>query len=331
LKKILLIGGLGFIGHHLALRLKQFCFEIYIVDNLQVNNLLAHSANKLYRRFITDRIDLIKQLDIALYILDARDYNAMSRVVTEVEPDVVIHLAAVAHAGKSNKDPNSTFDHSLRTLENVLDTARNDRVGHFIYFSSSMVYGDFIDHFVTEESPLEPIGIYGALKVAGELMVKSHGAVFDIPYTIIRPSALYGPRCVSRRVVQIFIENAIQGKPIIISGDGKEKLDFTFIDDLVQGIYLVVIADKKNIRNKTFNLTYGESRTINEIADMVFSRFPVEVKYQERDKLVPYRGTLDVGLAESLLGYDPEFPIEKGINKYIEWYLDMKKDKGLWK
>jgi nucleoside-diphosphate-sugar epimerase len=90
----------------------------------------------------------------------------------------------------------------------------------------------------------KPIGIYGTLKYAGELIVKSYNQVFDLPYTIIRPSALYGERCVSRRVGQIFIENAIQGLDININGDGEEKLDFTYIEDLVEGIRIYVV--KKN-------------------------------------------------------------------------------------
>ena len=91
---------------------------------------------------------------------------------------------------------------------------------------------------VKEERICKPIGIYGTLKYSGELLVKSYSHVFDLPYTIIRPSALYGERCVSRRVGQIFIENAIQNLDITINGNGEEKLDFTYIEDLINGISL---------------------------------------------------------------------------------------------
>ena len=107
-----------------------------------------------------------------------------------------------------------------------------------------MVYGNFKQDQVDENSICEPIGIYGNLKLAGELMIKSFNQVFGMPYTIIRPSALYGERCVSRRVGQIFIENAIQNFDINISGDGEEKLDFTYIEDLVQGISVFVVQIK---------------------------------------------------------------------------------------
>ena len=112
-----------------------------------------------------------------------------------------------------------------------------------------MVYGDFNGLEVDEKTNCKPIGIYGSLKYAGEIIVKSYKQVFDLPYTIIRPSALYGERCVSRRVGQIFIENAIQGKNIESNGDGNEKLDFTYIEDLVNGI--VLCCENKNALNET--------------------------------------------------------------------------------
>ena len=91
----------------------------------------------------------------------------MARILEDLDPNIVIHLAAVSHANKSNKDPYSTFDHSLRTLENALDSVR-DKIEHFIYFSSSMVYGNFDGKMVNEETPCNPIGIYGALKYSGK-------------------------------------------------------------------------------------------------------------------------------------------------------------------
>ena len=157
---------------------------------------------------------------------------------------------------------------------------------HFIYFSSSMVYGNFIEGVVTEETPCEPLGIYGALKYAGEKMVIAYNQVFGLPYTIVRPSALYGERCVSRRVGQIFIENALAGLDISINGDGSERLDFTYIGDLVSGI--VCALEHENSRNQIFNLTYGQSRSTAEMADILRQHFPeAKIKYLPKDRLTP--------------------------------------------
>ena len=328
-RRIALIGGAGFIGHSLALSLAGEGAHVEVIDSLQVNNLLYFASRgldvpnrELYMTILHQRLDLLRARGIPLHPQDARDYHALTRVLAQFKPHVVIQLAAVAHAGRSNKDPYSTFDHSLRTLENALDYSRGDGVEHFIYVSSSMVYGNFLTQEVDEDHPLNPIGIYGALKVAGEKMVVAYQQVFNLPYTIIRPSALYGPRCVSRRVGQVFIESALNGAKLRMDGDGSERLDFTYIDDLVQGICLVITNPPA--RNQILNLTYGQSRSIKDMITIVQKHFPnVDAESVERDKLMPFRGTLSISKARQLLGYSPQNPIEVGIPKYIEWYKEL--------
>jgi nucleoside-diphosphate-sugar epimerase len=327
-RRIALIGGAGFIGHNLALELKRRGAEPHVVDSLQVNNLGAFtnlkdgSPNKgLYVHFINDRLNLLREAGIALHIVDARDYHALSRTITAVEPSTVVQLAAVAHANRANKDPFSTFDHSLRTLENALDASRG-AVGHFIFLSSSMIYGNFGESAVTEESPCNPLGIYGALKFAGEKMVIAYNQVFNLSYTIVRPSALYGERCVSRRVGQAFIENALRGNPVTINGDGEDRLDFTYIRDLVDGIILAMT--RPEARNEIFNITYGSARSLNEMAAILRERFPrLEINHHSRDQLMPERGTLSIEKARRLLRYSPSHPLERGFARYIEWYQEM--------
>ena len=177
-KKILLVGGCGFIGHNLALHLKKKGFSVFITDSLSVNNVLSFTDadiinKKLYTSILNNRIELLNKNEINLIVQDARDYHAISKVYGDINPDIIIHLAAVSHANKSNKDPHSTFDHSFRTLENTLDFAKNKKV-HVIYLSSSMVYGNFDSKDVNEETPCKPIGIYGTLKYSGELLVKAY-------------------------------------------------------------------------------------------------------------------------------------------------------------
>ena len=117
---IMLVGGAGFIGHNMALSLKAAGADVSVVDGLEVNNLLTFQTsssnsqdNKLYRRIIQQRLDLLCDNDIPLHVQDARDYHAMSRLIDITKPAVLVHLAAVAHANRSNKDQFSTFDHSL--------------------------------------------------------------------------------------------------------------------------------------------------------------------------------------------------------------------------
>lgn len=324
-KTIVLIGGAGFIGHHLALALVRAGANVHIIDSLQVNNWLTFSSAKapvsepaLYLFMLNQRMDLLRSAGVPLHIQDARDYGLLTRQMNDINPDVIVHLAAVAHAGRSNKDPFSTFDHSFRTLENALDIAR-DRVSRFVFFSSSMVYGNFNRQAVTEEASCEPIGIYGALKFGGEKLVVAYNQVFNLPYTIIRPSALYGERCVSRRVGQIFVENARHREAVWIAGDGSEALDFTYIDDLVDGVVRAIESEAGV--NQIFNITAGAGRTINELAAIVKQHFPaVAVRHGARDALAPERGALSIEKAKRLLQYAPQHSLERGLAKYIEWY-----------
>ncbi|HZS84273.1 MAG TPA: NAD(P)-dependent oxidoreductase [Stellaceae bacterium] len=327
-RRIAITGGAGFIGHHLALALKRRGAEVDVIDSLQVNNLSAFAGNadnisnrQLYLHLIHERLDLLHAAGIPVHVLDARDYQTFSPLLATIKPDVIIHLAAIAHANQANKNPYSTFDHSLRTLENALDCSR-DRKPHFIYFSSSMVYGNFATGTVTEETHCEPLGIYGALKFSGEKMVIAYNQVFGLPYTIIRPSALYGERCVSRRVGQVFIENALQGLELQISGDGSDRLDFTYVEDVVQGVTKAI--ENPASRNEIFNLTFGGSRSIAQMVDILRTHFPtVTVKHAPKDRLMPDRGTLSIDKARRLLGYEPAFPLETGFPRYIEWYKNL--------
>ena len=326
-RRVAIIGGAGFIGHNLALKLKNLGAEPHVVDGLQVNNLGYYTSGyttdpnaERYISFINERLSLLRQNEIGLHIIDVRDYQLISRTLYSIKPDVIVHLAAISHANRSNKDPFSTFDHSMRTLENVLDASRGEGT-HVIYFSSSMVYGNFDGAAVTEDRQCNPMGIYGALKYGAEKLVIAYNQVFDLPFTIIRPSALYGERCVSRRVGQAFIENALMGRPITINGDGIDGLDFTYIDDLTQGVILAILKNDAII--ETFNITYGGARQINQMAEIVLSEFPgLKLTRNPRDGLMPERGTLNIDKAKQLLGYAPEYPLEKGFTQYIKWYKE---------
>ena len=328
-KKVLIIGGCGFIGHNLAVFLKKKKFDVTIFDSLSVNNYLSFKKDtstnkKYYLRILKERQKLIKKSKIKFIVGDARDYKNISKNIDLIRPNYLIHLAAVAHANISNKDPYSTFDNSMRTLENTLDACRSLKyLKRFIYLSSSMVYGNFKKKVVTEKEICDPLGIYASLKFGCEKLVEGYNQVFKMPYTIIRPSALYGERCVSGRVVQKFVEAALKKEPLQMVGDGKEFLDFTYIDDLVQGIYLTMIKNKS--LNEIFNITYGKSRSLIDLLNIIKQNVDnVIVNKIERDKLMPFRGTLSVEKAKKLLGYKPNYNLEKGLPKLIKWYENSK-------
>lgn len=183
-----------------------------------------------------------------------------------------------------------------------------------------MIYGDFKTESVNEDALKDPKGIYGAAKLSSELLIKAYHNLIGLPYTIIRPSALYGPRCINNRVTQIFIEKAIRGESLNIHGDGSQKLDFTFIDDFTAG--MVITQTNRDAINGIFNLTTGHAEPIGKLAAILKKYFTdLVVKYEPWDKIVPVRGTLNIDRMKSL-GYKPKYTIDNGYPNYIEWYLN---------
>ncbi len=316
--KVLITGGLGFIGHHFAIALSKLNADALIYDNFD-----HKITNPVYQKFVDERINMVKGTGYEIKRGDTKDFNDIKKIIEFYEPSKIVHLAAIPSAVLCNDNPSEGFDNNLTATKNILEILRTleKKPEQFLFFSSSMVYGNFVEDTVTEESSTNPIGIYGAAKLSSELLIKAYNHVFGIPYTIVRPSALYGPRCINRRITQIFIENALQGKPLYVEGDGSERLDFTNVIDVVNGIILML--SKTEAINQTFNLTYGSGRTINELAQIVQKYFPnVKIEYKPLDRLKPKRGTLDITRANKLLGYKSSISLESGGAEYIEWYLN---------
>jgi len=320
---IVIIGGAGFIGHNLALSLVGKN-EVTVIDSLAVNNyysLMADRDAPSHLMLIAEeRLRLLGVVDVPVIRLDASDYNQLSPTLAALEPDVIVHLAAVAHVDRSNKDPRRTFDNSLITLQNSLDVVRNlPKKPHFIWFSSSTVYGHTEGRTISEDDVCYPVGIYARMKTAGEHMVAGYHEAFGVDATVVRPSALYGKRCVSGRVTQKFMEQGFAGQPISIYGDGSIQSDFTYIDDLIDGVKRIISKPERSI-GEIFNITGGQGRTLQELADIVAEVTGAEVLYLPDDPEKLRRDSLSVQLAKERLGYTPKFTLESGMVQYMDWY-----------
>ena len=330
-ERIMLLGGSGFIGHHLALGLRKKSADVIVLDNLQINNIVSILGNleiselkrKLYIKFILDRYTLMREAGIKFSNIDGRDLNLLSTIFYDYKPTKVIHLAAISSAVIANKNPSLAYDIQINSLRNVIDLCKNNSslTNQLIFLSSSTVYGDFKEETVDETTRPKPRGVYANGKYIGERMVREAKNLYDLEYTIIRPSALYGIRCISGRVTQKFIENALSGKPLILEGGGGGKLDFTHIDDLVEGIIRTLVY--KEGMSKTFNITYGNSRPISDLAKIIKEKLP-EVVLEEAPaaKLKPKRGTININRAKELLDFIPNKPIEVGYSEFCDWYIN---------
>ena len=201
---------------------------------------------------------------------------------------------------------------------NIFQAARHvDCMERVTYVSSSMVYGDFRQDPASEDHPTAPKDIYGGLKLSGEILTRTYAQRYGLDFTVIRPSAVYGPTDNNSRVVSIFIESAFKGEPLRVFGE-ESVLDFTYVSDTADGI--ATAALHPNASTQTFNLTFGRGRALAEAARIVADLVPgTEIQIMKEENNVPARGTLDITRARELIGYEPKVCLEEGISRYLDY------------
>jgi UDP-glucose 4-epimerase len=308
--KILVTGGLGLIGHNIVQRLERLGHEVFITD-IKTNYGLVPQAELDY--LIEERRKKIPTARI--HAIDIADRDGIDWLMRTYNPDTVLHLASFPRQKVVNVNPQVGSRTMSEGLLNLLEAAKNNQVCRFIYISSSMVYGDF-DNDVTEDAVCKPQGQYGIMKLAGEWLVKDYARRTGMSYTIVRPSAVYGPLDVEDRVISKFILTAMRGGVIRVNG-ATETLDFTYVDDAADGIVAATLS--KHI-NKTYNITKSHSKTLLEAAQLavkIVGQGTIEVRDKDAD--FPSRGALNINAARQDLGFDPKVDIDEGFQIYYDW------------
>jgi nucleoside-diphosphate-sugar epimerase len=315
--KILVTGGLGFIGHNVVALLEQQGHELAIMDNetnygIVPQDELAYLIQERRHKIMTNSI----------YLCDISDPFA-SLVFEQFNPDIVIHLASFPRQKVVNSNPTLGSRAMSEGLLNLLELSVKHHVKKFVYISSSMVYGNFNDQYhngIEENHETKPIGQYGIMKLAGEWLVKDYQRRHNMSYTIVRPSAVYGPYDVEDRVVSKFLLTAMRGGVIQVNG-GNEALDFTFVSDAAEGIASASVSEYTD--NITYNITRGQSRTLLEAAKLaveIVGQGTIQVN--EPDNNFPSRGQLNITRAYNDFGFTPEVNIEQGFQEYYAWLKD---------
>lgn len=311
--RILITGGAGFIGYHVARRLLGLGHEIALVDNF----------NEFYDPALKRRNveDLRAEGTAALFEADILDAAALSGAFERTQPEAVIHLAAWAGVRPSIQKPALYAQVNVTGTVNVLELARRAGVQRFLFGSSSSVYGGSTRIPFREDDPVDrPISPYAATKRAGELLCHTYARNFSMDITCLRFFTVYGPRQRPEMAIRKFARLILDGDEVPVFGDGRSRRDYTYVDDIVDG---VVAALRPLPGYEILNL--GESRTVTLLELIALLEKALGRKAHLRflpeepgDMAVTYA---DISRARQLLGYQPRTAIEEGIGKFVDWFL----------
>ena len=307
--KILVTGGLGFIGHQVASNLEKLGNNITVIDSAENYNIMStDELSYLY----TLRLDKIK--NSRLFRFNITEVEKVNKIFCDQKFDVVVHCASPPRQKIVATDPVKYSDSMIKGTLNLLEHSKKYNVKKFVFISSSMVYGNFSNN-TTEQTICNPIGTYGILKLSGELLVKDYSKYFD--YTIIRPSAVYGPYDCKDRVIAKYFINAFNNEKLYVNGIN-EHLDFSYISDVAQGITNAALST--NTTNKTYNITRSESVSLLDAANLITQIVGKgEIVINEKEINFPSRGSLSISQARKDFGYEPTINIEQGLKLYYDW------------
>lgn len=314
MSRIMVTGGAGFVGSYIVRRLLRDGHDVTVYDSF-VQYMLpdprqAQPNLALRLHDVVDRIKLVRG--------DTLNKDFLRRQIVAAKPDVIIHMAAMPLAALAIEHTEEAFQSILTSTQNLLEILRDlNSPCRLAFASSSMVYGDFLTETVDEEHPKNPKDIYGAFKLAGEIVVRAYARNYNLDTVIFRPSAVYGPLDANNRVIQKFIRMAMEGKPLTIDGDGSMKMDFTFVEDCADAI--VSCSLHPAARGETFNVTRGEARSLADLIGILQKHFP-DLKIERRPKpaYIPLRGTLNIDKARRICGYEPKVSLDQGVARYVE-------------
>jgi nucleoside-diphosphate-sugar epimerase len=305
---VLVTGGAGFIGSHIAAALIERGARVRIIDDLST----GHREN----------LDEIGG-DIDFIQASLCDRNAVSRSLEDVE--LVFHEAAIPSVPRSVEEPTETHDASVNATFSLLLGARDRKVRRLVYAASSSAYGDQPELPKREDMRPDPLSPYAVAKLVGEYYCQVFSRVYGLETVSLRYFNVFGPRqdpgSQYSGVISRFIDSALNRKQAMIYGDGEQSRDFTYISNVVEAN--LKAAESTSAVGQVINIANGERVTINEVFEMIkklTGRTNLQAEYAAsragdvRDSLA------DLSLARSLLGYNPRVGLEEGLSLTIDWW-----------
>lgn len=313
-KNVLITGGAGFIGSNLTESLlREGDWQVTIVDDL--NDFYDPAIKRANLETIR------KSGDIQFFEADIRDFDRLKEVFDETEFDCIVHLAARAGVRPSLSQPRLYSETNINGTLNLLELARDYDVPQFVFGSSSSVYG------VNEKVPFaeddrihQTISPYAATKAAGELLCHTYSHLFNIRCVCLRFFTVYGARQRPDLAIHKFAKLITEGKSIQVFGDGTTRRDYTYVDDILQGIRASMAYDGSMY--EVFNLGESETTELSRLIELLENSLGKKAvidrqEMQPGDVPITYA---DISKAKRLLNYNPQTKIEEGIPKFVEWF-----------
>ena len=310
--KVLVTGGAGFIGSHLAEKLLSMGCEVTAIDHFdsfytgKEENVEILSKNK--------RFNLVRG--------DILDSNVLSSAMKG--SDLVFHLAGQAGVRYCNDHPLKANSINVDGTLSVLMSARENKVKKVVYASSSSIYGDPVRLPIDEEHPTHPNSPYGVSKLAAEHYCLAFTKVYGLETTCLRYFSVYGPRGRPDQVIYAFAEKLIRKEAPVIFGDGTYSRDFTYVSDVVRGTILA--AEKEASDGHAINIGFGRRISINDLVKKILVAMDLDGKlepiYAENAKGDFSHTEADNRKARELLGWKPEVELDVGLKRFLDWFLE---------
>ncbi len=333
---ILITGIAGFIGYHVAGRLLEYGHKVYGIDNLSDSGDLIMKVNRLALLGIGD--EAFSAIDSPLEFgslrfrrMDLRDREALAELCAQENFELIIHLAAVAGIGRSKEDPAGFFDNNVLATENVLEAARLSKVQHVFYSSSAVVHGINAHAPLTEEDDVDtPLNMYAGSKRAAEIICYAYAKTFKLPITIFRFFTAYGPWGRPDSLPMKLARDIVEGTPVPVINEGHLVRDFTYVDDIVDGITTAISSSPFSHFGVPYSLynigrsapvpllsfiqaletAFGRTAHIQLLPDSPYEHGVATEVYADTSKL------------EQELAYSPEWDYEEAIPHFVDWFSE---------
>jgi len=328
---ILITGSAGFIGFHLVRRLLKSSHNLICIDSLDsyYDVQLKNSRLKLLKK------ENFKK-NYNFYKVNILNKKKIFKIFKKKKIDIVVHLAAQAGVRYSLKNPDKYIKTNINGFFNIIEASKKFSIKHFIFASSSSVYGNSNKSSFSEQDRIDrPLQLYAATKISDEAISYSYSHLFNMPVSCLRFFTVYGPWGRPDMAVHIFTKKIIEKTKINIFNNGKNYRDFKYVTDIVSGIYLLIkkrFNSKKRKKNfETYNFGNNKSLNMLRIVKIIEKETNVKanINYCSKQAADMTRTSAKILKAKKKIGYNPKIGIEIGIKKFVRWYQEYYKKNNI--